>query len=77
MLGLHCPQQMIPLERHVKEALDRNEPILELVKWIEVCQILHYCRNRASSEINIFSEEVHNKTFNAKNSGCVVIGLSK
>lgn len=47
---------MISLERHVNEALDRKEPILELVKWIEVCQILCYCSNRASSEINIFLE---------------------
>jgi len=26
---------MIPLERHVNEALDRKAPIMELVKWIE------------------------------------------
>lgn len=59
---------MMPLERHVNEALDRGEPILDLVRWIEVCQILHYCSHSASSD---------NKTFNVENGGSVVIGLSK
>lgn len=28
--------QMLPVETHVRDSLDRKEPILDLVKWIEV-----------------------------------------
>ena len=31
--------QMLPVETHVRDSLDRKEPIQDLVKWIEVIRL--------------------------------------
>ncbi len=45
---LWCMFQMKRVEKDIREALAQNEPVPDLVKWIEVCFCNHLCDSKLS-----------------------------